>query len=73
MKTIRTRNDIFAAINCRIVEIEENRHGPDEEIIDCLITAGAYLIRAIESIIKHHKGPAPGKSGSASILGKVDK
>lgn len=53
MKPIRTRNDIFAAINCRMVEIEEHNHKPDKEIIDYLITAGAYIIRSIEKIIKY--------------------
>lgn len=52
MKPIRTRDDIFAAINRRIVEIEEGNYEPDEEILDYLITAGAYIIQSIEKIIK---------------------
>lgn len=53
MKPIRTRNDIFAAINCRMAEVEENRYEPKyNNAIDCLITCGAYVIRAIEGNIR---------------------
>ena len=71
MNPIRTRDDIFAAINCRIVELDEGRsvsatHAKSrsvEQVIDHAITAAARIIRVIEVAVKHQprvKDPATG-------------
>ncbi len=63
MKPIRTRDDIFAAINCRMAEIEghprQSKELVDlnkmEQVIDFAITAAARIIRVIEGAIKYKR------------------